>query len=326
MRAVVCRHEGPVEDLELADWDDPVVGAGQVLVAVEAAGVNYVDALFVRGEYQIRPRTPFVPGSEVAGVVLEIGDGVDTVSVGDRVVANCGMSGYAECVVAPALGVSRLPDALDAPRAAAFVQSYCTARFALDRRASLQPGETVLVLGASGGVGRAAVDVAKAMGARVVAVASNPERVAVARAAGADEVVDHSCEDLKAAVKALVPNGVDVVVDPVGDRFSEPALRTMGVDGRFLVIGFAAGEIARIPLNLVLLRNRRIVGVDWGAWMLTHPVEQAALTEELLEMVAAGRLHPPMPVTYPLANAAEALADLLANRVGGKAVLLPGGG
>lgn len=324
MRAVRCVAFGPVEDLVVDEVPDLVPGPGQVLIDVEAAGINFVDALFVQGAYQIKPPLPFVPGGEVAGTVAAIGSGVTGFAAGDRVLAMTGMNGFAEQALAAEGQTFALPDAMDAPSAAAFIQSYCTALFALDRRAALRAGETVLVLGASGGVGRAAIDVAVALGARVIAVASSEERLALCRAAGAEATIDHTTEDLKVRAKELAgPGGVDVVVDPVGDAHADPALRTLGFDGRYLVIGFAAGEIPRIPLNLVLLRNRRIIGVDWGAWMMANGAEQAELLRELLVMVADGRLHPPAPRTYPLAEAPSALGDLLANRVGGKAVLVP---
>jgi NADPH2:quinone reductase len=324
MRAATCRAFGPVEDLVIEERPDLSPGPGQVLVSVEAAGVNFVDALFVQGEYQIKPPVPFVPGGEVAGTVAAIGEGVEGLAAGDRVVSMTGLNGFADQALAPAAQTHLLPASLDTERAAALIQSYCTALFALDRRAGLRAGESVLVLGAAGGVGRAAVDVAKALGARVIAAASNAERLDAARAAGADETIDYSSEDLKVRAKELAGgSGVDVVVDPVGDRYAEPALRALGYDGRYLVIGFAAGEIPRIPLNLVLLRNRRIVGVDWGAWMIAHGLEQAELLREVLAMVADGRLHPPAPRTYPLADASVALRDMLENRVGGKAVLVP---
>ncbi len=321
MRRIVCREFGPLENLAIEEVDEPEVSPGTVLVNVEAAGVNFVDALIVRGEYQIKPPLPFVAGGEVAGRVLAVGDGVTTVRVGDRIVAMTGFGGFAERVLIGVAQAFPVPVRLDTKRAAAFIQSYCTALFALRERAGLRPGETVLVLGAAGGVGRSAIDVAKALGARVIAAASSADRVAACKTAGADETIDYSCEDLKDRAKQL--GGADVVVDPIGGDRAEPALRTLGVDGRYLVIGFAAGAIPRIPLNLVLLRNRRVVGVDWGAWMMNNPDGQRRLLSELLAMVEAGSLHPPEPVTYALEDAATALADLLANRVAGKAVLVP---
>lgn len=324
MRAVVCQELGPVENLVVEDRDDLVVGAGQVVVEVGAAGVNYVDALFVQGEYQIKPTPPFVPGGEVAGQVTAIGEGVEGVAVGDRVIASVGLGGFASQVLARPGQLFVIPAAMTDTQAAAFIQSYCTALFSLRDRARLQPGESVLVLGAAGGVGRASIDVAKALGARVIAAASSPERLELCRAAGADEVIDYSTEDLKTRARELAGGtGVDVVVDPVGGDKAEPSLRALGYNGRYLVIGFAGGDIPRVPLNQVLLRNRHVVGVDWGAWMLAHGDEQRALLEELLAMVADGQLHPPEPTARPFDDAPAALADLLAHRVTGKLVLVP---
>lgn len=329
MRAVVCQQLGPVDDLVVEDRPDLDGGPDRVVIDVEAAGVNYVDALFVQGEYQIKPPTPFVPGGEVAGVVRSVGEQVEGLAPGDRVIATVGLGGFADQVEARPAQVFPVPDGMTATQAAGFVQSYCTALFSLRDRAGVRPGEWVLVLGAAGGVGRAAIDVAHALGAHVIAAASSAERLEACRAAGADAVVDYGSEDLKARARELAveggssSGGVDVVVDPVGADKAEPALRSLGYDGRYLVIGFAGGEIPRLPLNQVLLRNRRVVGVDWGAWMLAHPAEQRALLTELLAMVGDGRLHPPEPTARPLADAPAALADLLARRVTGKLVLVP---
>lgn len=329
MRAVVCHELGPVEDLRAEEQPDLTPTAGSVVVEVEAAGVNYVDALFVQGQYQIKPQTPFVPGGEVSGVVAAVGEGVDGVAAGDRVIASVGLGGFATQVVARPGQLFVIPATMSSTQAAAFTQSYCTALFSLRDRAAVQPGEWVLVLGAAGGVGRAAIDVAKALGARVIAGASSAERVATCIAAGADAGIDYSTDDLKTRARELAvaggstSGGVDIVVDPVGADRAEPALRSLGYDGRYLVIGFAGGDIPRLPINQILLRNRRVVGVDWGAWMLGHADEQRALLEELLEMVAGGRLHPPEPTARPLADAGAALADLLAGAVTGKLVLTP---
>jgi NADPH2:quinone reductase len=324
VRAVVCDALGaPAAVLRVAEQDEPVPGAGQFAIEVRAAGVNFADGLFVTGEYQIKPQVPFVPGGELAGTVTALGDGVTEVAVGDRVIASIGLGAFAEHVLANPFQVEPLPDNLTFEQGASFVQSYCTALFALDRRANLQEGETLLVLGASGGVGRAAVDVGKALGARVIAAASSPEKLAVAQEAGADATIDYSTEDLKSRARELSDGGVDVVYDPVGGDKSEPALRALGTDGRFLVIGFAAGRIPRVPLNLVLLRNRRVVGVDWGAWMLGDLMGQRALLEEALALAAAGKLHPPTPATRPLDEAGTVLADVLGGRVTGKVVLVP---
>ncbi len=323
MRVVVCREIGPVEQVEIEERDAPEPGEGQVVVDVEAAGVNYVDALFVRGEYQIKPNPPFVPGSEIAGTVSSIGPGVSDLRPGERVLATVGLGGFAEKVAARPEQLVPIPDNLSMDAAAAFTQSYSTALFSLSRRAGLTEGEWVLVLGAAGGVGMAAIDVAKALGARVIAAASSVERLEIALRAGADATIDYSAEDLKERARALSGGGVDLVFDPVGGEKAEPALRALGYDGRFLVIGFASGEIPRIPLNQVLLRNRRVIGVDWGAWMLADPAAQRELMRELMALVAKGRLHPATPTRYRFEDAPEALSDLLGHRLVGKAVLVP---
>jgi NADPH2:quinone reductase len=329
MRAVVCQALGPVQQLDVEERDDPRAGPGTVVVAVEAAGVNYVDALFVQGRYQIKPTTPFVPGGEVAGRITAVGEGVEDWVVGDRVLANVGLGGFATAIAARPGQLFAIPDELTATQAAAFIQSYCTALYPLRDRAGLQPGDWVLVLGAAGGVGRAAIDVARALGAHVIAAASSAERVQTCRDAGADAGVDYSTEDLKTRARELAiaggstSGGVDVVVDPVGADRAEPALRSLGNEGRYLVIGFAGGTIPSLPLNQILLRNRKVIGVDWGAWMLGHGPEQHALLTELLAMAGEARLHPPEPTTRPLDEAPGALADLLAGRVTGKLVLVP---
>jgi NADPH2:quinone reductase len=324
MRAVVCRELGPPEVLAVEDGPDPEPGPGQVVVAVEACGVNYVDGLFVSGGYQIKPPLPFTPGSDIAGRVSAVGEGVEGVAVGDQVAAMAGLGGYATHVALPATSVLSVPDGLDAPRAAGLIQSYATALFALRERAHLAEGETVLVLGAGGGVGLATIDVAVALGARVLAAASTDEKRDAALAAGADAVIDYTTDDVKTSARELTGgDGVDVVVDPVGGDTAEPALRSLRLFGRYLVIGFAAGEIPRVPLNQVLLRNRAVLGVDWGAWGLQHGAENRALLDELFAWAGEGRIHPPHPTTYPLDDVARALGDLLERRLTGKAVLVP---
>lgn len=323
MRAVVCQELGPPDRLVVEDRPEPVAGPGQVVIEVEAAGVNFVDGLFVAGRYQIKPPLPFVPGNEVAGTIREVGDGVEEVAPGDRVLASVGLGGFASAVVTSAGAVNVLPADLSSAAAAAFTQSYCTALFALRDRGRLAGGESLLVLGAAGGVGSAAIQVGKAMGATVIAAASSPERLEKAIAAGADVTIDYSAEDLKDAARLLSGGGVDVVFDPVGHDLTEPALRALGEGGRLLVIGFARGDIPRLPANQVLLRNRSVVGVDWGAWAMANPTDQRALLEEALAMVGDGRLHPPEPTAYPLDRAGDALADLLEHRLVGKAVLVP---
>lgn len=323
MLQVRCETLGDPEVLVLVEVPDPEPGPGRLVVAVEAAGVNYVDALFVAGRYQIKPPLPFVPGSEVAGTVTAVGAGVGDPAVGDRVVVMCGLGGYASHVEVPAAAVVAVPDQVSSTVAAALVQSYATALFALRTRARLDVGETLLVLGGAGGVGSAAIDVGRALGARVLAAASSETKRAACLAVGAEAVIDYTTEDLKSRARELSGGGVDVVFDPVGGPWTEPALRALGLFGRLVVIGFAAGDIPRIPLNQVLLRNRAVVGVDWGAWALANPVENQQLLGELLGWVVGGRLRPGEPTAYPLARAAEALDDLLGRRLVGKAVLVP---
>ena len=323
IRAVVCNELGPPSVLMIEQRPTPVAGRNQVVIKVEAAGVNYVDGLFVAGRYQIKPPLPFVPGNEVAGTVAQVGDDVEGWNVGDRVLASVGLGGYASAVVCSVDALARVPDRMSTAAAAAFTQSYCTALFALRDRVDLQEGEQLLVLGAAGGVGIAAIQVGKAMGARVIAAASSPQRLERCVQAGADATIDYSDVDLKDAARAESNGGADVVFDPVGHDLTEAALRALGDGGRLAVIGFARGEIARIPANQVLLRNRSVVGVDWGAWAMSHPGEQHGLLVAALQMVEHGELAPPEPTTYPIERVGDALDDLLEHRLVGKAVLLP---
>jgi NADPH2:quinone reductase len=323
MRAVVCNEFAPIDQLRIEERPDPVPQPGRVLVAVRAAGVNFVDGLFVQGKYQIKPPTPFTPGGEVAGDVVAVGEGVDTVAVGDRVLAMTWLGGYASHIEVAAAGVVPIPGALSYGQAAALVQSYGTMLFAYTRRIQLREGEWVLVLGAGGGIGLAAVDVARHLGARVIAAASSPDKLAAATAAGAEAVIAYESEDLKARAREISGGGVDVVVDPVGDRFADPALRALGWMGRYLVIGFAGGQIPSLPINQVLLNNRTLVGVDWGAWTTRDRAGNQELLTELLELAGSGALHPVEPTAYPLDDVVRALTDLAERRVAGKLVLVP---
>jgi NADPH2:quinone reductase len=323
MQRVVCTQWGPPEDLQLIEEPDPTPGPGQAVVEVAAAGVNFVDALFVAGTYQIKVPPPFTPGSELAGTVTAVGEGVAGLAVGDRVLSSIGLGAYASQVVVSARSLAIVPASLDLARAAALAQSYCTAWFSLTRRTSVAAGERVLVLGAGGGVGLAAIDVARHLGTEVIAAASSPDKLAAAMAAGATATIAYEDEDLKARARELSGGGVDVVIDPVGGPHTEPALRALGLFGRLVVIGFAAGSIASVPTNQVLLKNRSVVGVDWGAWAMAHPAEQATLLTEVLEAVAAGHLHPVAPRERPLADAGATLRDLLERRLQGKTVLVP---
>jgi len=323
MRAVVCHEFGPLDTLVVEEQPVPQAAEGMVVIDVAAAGVNFVDGLICRGRYQLKPPTPFVPGSEVAGTIAAVGPGVTGWAPGDRVLVFCGLGGFATQVMAPALSLVAVPDAIDLAQAAALIQSYCTMLFTLTRRTTVDPGEWVLVLGAGGGIGLAAVDVAVALGARVIAAASTPGKRAAALAMGAAAVIDYETEDLKTRTRELSGGGVDLVVDPVGGPHAEQALRATRHLGRFCVIGFASGPIPSIPANQVLLNNRTLVGVDWGGWTFKDPIGNRALTAELMTMVADGRLHPTEPATRPLDDAADVMAALIDRTVTGKVVLVP---
>jgi len=321
---VVCNELGPPSLLAVEERPDPEPGPGTVVVDVEAAGVNYVDAPFVGGRYQIKPAVPFVPGSECAGTIGAVGAGVRGLGPGDRVLVSAGLGGYATKLVAAAGSVLAIPDRLDFPRAATFTQSYSTSLYALRDRAGAATGQSVLILGAGGGVGLAAIGVARALGCRVLGAASTEEKRQAARAAGAEAVFDPSTEPLKDVARAWAGGtGVDIVLDPVGGDLAEPALRALGDSGRYLVIGFASGTIPALPLNQVLLRNRTVVGIDWGIWAMQQAPAQQALLVDLLEMVKAGLLDPVHPARYPLDDAARALEDLMGRRTVGKIALIP---
>jgi NADPH2:quinone reductase len=323
MKAVLCKAYGPPESLVIEEVEPLKPGPGQVVIGVKACGVNFPDTLIIEGKYQFKPEMPFSPGGEVAGVVKEIGDRVTGVNVGDRVIAFTGWGGFAEEVLAEAAKLIPIPEGMDFITASAFVMAYGTSHYALKDRAKIQPGETLLVLGAAGGVGLAAVELGKAMGAHVIAAASSDEKLAVCREHGADECINYANEDLKERVKALTAGrGVDVIYDPVGGNYSEAALRGMAWEGRHLVIGFTAGEIPRIPLNLTLLKGCSIVGVFWGSFTTRDPRRNQEHLRELARWFQEGRLKPRISATYPLQRAAEALNDLLTRRVMGKAVLV----
>jgi NADPH:quinone reductase len=323
MRAVVCQQFAPIDQLVLEERSDPEPAPGHVVVAVRAAGVNFVDGLFVQGKYQIKPPLPFTPGGEVAGDVVAVGDGVTTVAMGDRVLAMPWLGGFASHVELAAGGVVPIPGELSYGQAAALVQSYGTMLFALTRRTQVAEGEWVLVLGAGGGIGLAAVDVARHLGARVIAAASSDEKLAAATKAGAEATIAYETEDLKARAREISGGGVHVVVDPVGDRFADPALRALSWMGRYLVIGFAGGEIPRLPANQVLLNNRTVIGIDWGAWTMRDPAGNQALLRELMALAGRGALSPVEPTEYPLDAVVQALTDLQERKVAGKVVLVP---
>ena len=325
MKAVLCRAFGPPSGLTLEEVPAPRPGPGQVLIRVEACAVNFPDALIVQGRYQVRPPLPFSPGGEVAGVVAELGEGAAGPPPGTRVLAMTGHGGFAEMAVASADAVVEVPADVDAVSAAALSYAYGTTLHALRDRAGLRPGETVLVLGAAGGAGLAAVQVAKLMGARVIAAAS-AGKLDTCRDAGADALVDYRQEGWRDTVRDLSGSGgVDVVYDPVGGPYSEPALRSLNWGGRHLVVGFAAGDIPRIPLNLPLLKGCGILGVSYGAFAKRDPDGNRALVGQLLTWVREGRLRPRVSATHGLEHAAAALDALLARGVTGKIVLVTSG-
>lgn len=301
----------------------PEPGPGQVRVAVHAAGASYVDGLRVVGRYQFPLPPPYVPGGEAAGVVDAVGEGVDGFTVGDRVYAVVGSGGFADTLIARPHQLAALPASVGFEVGASFHQVYGTAWFALTHRTVVRPGETVLVTGAGGGVGLAAVDVARALGARVIAIASSPEKRALAASMGAEATIDPTTEDVKERARALTDGaGVDLVYDVVGGELSERCLRALRFDGRFVVVGFTAG-IGRVPLNLVLLNNRTMVGVEWGGWVQRNPDANRAMMADVVDRIGRGELRPVAPSTRPLDQAAPVLADLLERRAVGKIVLVP---
>ena len=323
MKAVLCKVYGPPESLVIEEVEPLKPGPGQVVVSVKACGVNFPDTLIIQGKYQFKPEMPFSPGGEVAGVVKEIGAGVERIKVGDRVIAFTGWGGFAEEVLAEAKVLIPIPAEMDFVTASAFVMVYGTSHYALKDRAKIQPGETLLVLGAAGGVGLAAVELGKAMGAHVIAAASNDEKLAICRQHGADECINYTNEDLKERIKALTSGrGVDVIYDPVGGNYSESALRSMAWEGRHLVIGFTAGDIPRIPLNLTLLKGCSIVGVFWGSFTTRDPQRNQEHLRELMTWFQEGKVKPHISATYPMARVADALNDMLARKITGKAVLV----
>ncbi|MEL0130798.1 MAG: NADPH:quinone oxidoreductase family protein [Betaproteobacteria bacterium] len=322
MKAVLCKSHGMPDTLVVEDVPSPDLTEGQVLISVKACGVNFPDTLIIQGKYQFKPDLPFSPGGEVSGVIKAVGDGVTNVSVGDRVIAFSTWGGFAEELAVDANRLIRMSDKMEFEKASAFILTYGTSYHALKDRANIQPGETLLVLGASGGVGLAAIQLGKAMGARVIAAASTKEKLDVCAANGADELINYSSEDLRARVKEITQGaGVDVIYDPVGGPLSEKALRDMSWRGRFLVVGFAVGEIPKVPLNLALLKGCSIVGVFWGDFTRREPALNEANNQELMRLFEAGKISPHIHKVYPLTQASEALNELLDKKVSGKVVL-----
>ena len=322
MKAILCRQFGPPESLVLEELPSPAPGPGQVLVSVKAASVNYPDVLIIQNKYQVKPPLPFSPGSEMAGTVRALGAGVTAAKAGDRVIAFSTYGAFAEEAVVDAARLVPIPDGMDFVTAAAFLLTYGTAHHALRNRADVKPGETLLVLGAAGGVGIAAIEIGKVLGLRVIACASSDEKLAVCREHGADATINYASEDLRERIKALSGGaGVDLIFDPVGGAYAEAALRSSNWRARFLVIGFAGGEIPKIALNLPLLMERSIVGVYWGEWTRRTPVEFASAVRELSGWFREGRLRPHVSATYPLERAGEAIRLLADRKVKGKVVV-----
>lgn len=324
MQVVVCNQVGSLDQLVVEERPSPDLHPTCVRIAVTACGVNYVDALFVQGKYQIKPPTPFIPGMEIVGRVTEVAGDVAGINVGDRVFANIGLGGYVSEAVVAASRVVVLPESLTDGQAATFMQSYLTGWFALVERARVEAGKWLLVLGGGGGVGLAAVDLGHALGLRVIAVASTDEKRALATARGADAVIDStlSANEIKEQAKQISGGGVDYIYDPVGGEVGETCLRALTDDGQYLVIGFVAG-IPMLPANQVLLRNRRITGVDWGAWAMKNPDLNNANLAKVLQLIENGKLSPVEPVRYALRDAARALTDIQARKIAGKVALIP---
>jgi NADPH2:quinone reductase len=324
MRAVVCKEFGPPENLVVEEIDEPVPGPGQLLIDVHAAAVTFPDTLMLEDKYQFKTGLPYVPGTEGAGVVAAIGEGVEGWSIGDRVVGGLGTTGgFAEQMLIPAAASRRLPEGVSFDAVSGLNYAYGTTLYGLQHRAALQPGETLLITGAGGAVGMSAVEIGKLMGARVIAAASSEEKLELCRQRGADETINYSTESLKDRAKELTGGqGVDVVYDCVGGDKAEQALRAIGWEGRFLVIGFTAG-IPAIPLNLALLKSCQIIGVFYGAMTAREPEKNAAISNQLIEWVANGDLQPHVSGRFPLERAGEALRALIDRKAAGKLVITP---
>ncbi len=322
MKAILCNAFGNIDSLAFGEIEVGQPAAGQILIKIKACGVNFPDTLMIQGKYQFKPAFPFSPGGEVAGVVEAIGEGVKHLKVGDKVFSLTGHGGFAEKVIAEASKTFPMPPEMDFVTAASTMYTYGTSYHALKDRARLKAGETLLVLGAAGGVGLAAVQLAKLMGAKVIAAASSSEKLAVCQQLGADEIINYETEDIKEKIKTLTNGkGVDVVYDAVGDRYAEPSIRSLAWKGRYLVVGFAAGEIPKIPLNLALLKGASIVGVFWGLFAQNEPMNSMQNFVEILGFIKEGKLKQHIHKIYPLSIATQALQDLADRKVIGKCVI-----
>jgi NADPH2:quinone reductase len=324
MKALLCTHYGTPEELELADLPDPVPQAGEAVVRIKAAALNFFDTLIIQGKYQTKPAFPFSPSAEFAGTVESVGAGVTDFKAGDRVLGFTGYGAARETIAVPTTALTPIPAALDFDRAAGLCVTYGTTLYALKNRARLQPGETLAVLGASGGTGLAAIEIGKLMGARVIACASSPDKLDFARKHGADDGIDYASENLKDGLRRVTNGkGADVIYDPVGGSYAEAALRGIAWEGRYLVIGFAAGDIPKVPFNLYLLKSANVLGVFWGAWTERDPDGHRANTAQLLTWAAEGRLSSHVHAVYPLSEAAAALKAIAERKVMGKVILRP---
>ncbi|MDP1979319.1 NADPH:quinone oxidoreductase family protein [Undibacterium sp.] len=324
MKAVVCKEWGLPDTLAIVDLPDLVPALGQVAINVKAAGVNFPDVLIIQNKYQFKPELPFTPGSELSGIVYAVGEDVSHVKVGDKVIAFIGNGAFAQQVVAPANAVMPMPPGMDFDVAAAITLTYGTSHHAVVDRAQLKAGETMLVLGAAGGVGLAAIEIGKALGARVIAAASTDEKLEVCKQHGADATINYSNQDLREAIKAATDGkGPDVIYDPVGGIYAEPAFRSIGWRGRYLVVGFANGEIPKLPLNLTLLKGASLVGVFWGEFAKREPKANLAAMRELMGWLHEGKITPHISGRYALKDTPTALNDLAARKVTGKIVIQP---
>jgi len=324
MKALLCTHYGTPDELTLGDLPDPVPQAGEAVVRIKAAALNFFDTLIIQGKYQTKPAFPFSPSAEFAGVIESVGEGVTDFKPGDRVLGFTGYGAARETIAVAATMLTPIPAELDFDRAAGLCVTYGTTLYALKNRAHLAAGETLAVLGASGGTGLAAIEIGKLMGARVIACASSPEKLDFARQHGADDGIDYASENLKDGLRRVTSGkGVDVIYDPVGGSYAEAALRGIAWEGRYLVIGFAAGDIPKVPFNLYLLKSANVLGVFWGAWTERDPDGHRANTAQLLTWAAEGRLSSHVHAVYPLSEAAAALKAIAERKVMGKVILRP---
>lgn len=322
MKSLQVDELGSLDALHLVELPDEPLKEGFLRCSIRACGLNFVDSLLIEGRYQVKPPVPFRPGSEIAAVVTEVGPGVTNVSVGDRIFVAIGVGGFSDTAVVHASRALKIPDNMTDGQAATFMQSYLTAWFAFEHRADLREGDTMLVLGAGGGIGLAAIDVAVSMGVRVIGAASSEEKRQLAMDAGAFATIDVLNEDLKLRARELADGKLDAVYDPVGGDLAEQALRALAPGGQFMVVGFVAG-IPKLPANLVLLTNRTLIGVDWGAWVGKNLAAHAEMIATVMKNIGAGKLHPVEPVSYPMSRAADALRDMQNRKIAGKVALVP---